>query len=174
MSDFIQYLADIIALIIIYFVFFYRKWRMKGKAALIVNSIMYLYIGLVLYATLMPVIVSLPFAFNNVLNHPYKPMNLLPFDDYFHGRGDTVRQIMLNVVMMIPFGFLTPVVKRCKLFSCMFRTLLFSLCIEVFQPLVFRSGDITDVITNTAGGLIGYLLYLFFKPVVNTVLLRLK
>jgi glycopeptide antibiotics resistance protein len=115
----------------------------------------------------MPIIVSLPFIFN----HPYTPMNLLPFDDYFNGRGDTVRQIVLNVIMMIPFGFLMPMVKKKSLFSCTVHTILFSLSIELLQPLIngIRSADVTDVITNTIGGIIGYLLYKLFCRVLQNI-----
>jgi len=135
---------------------------------------MYLYIGLVLYVTLMPIIVKLPLILNNILDYPIQSINLLPFDDYINGRGDTVRQIILNLIMMMPFGFLMPIVKKSKLFICMAQTFLFSLGIELFQPLVFRSGDITDIITNTIGGIIGYLLYLVLKPNVDAFLLRFK
>lgn len=87
---------------------------------MLVNTLMYIYIALVLYVTLMPIIVSLPFIFN----HPYIPMNMLPFDDYFSGRGDTVRQILLNIIMMMPFGFLLPMVKKQNILSCLLWTFL--------------------------------------------------
>ena len=32
-----------------------------------------------------------------------------------------------------------------------------------------RSSDITDIITNVVGGIIGYLIYLVFKPLVNKI-----
>ncbi len=40
-------------------------------------------------------------------------------------------------------------------------TAALSLSVELLQPLInaARSADITDVITNTAGGLIGYAVY---------------
>ncbi|HBR02810.1 MAG TPA: VanZ family protein [Ruminiclostridium sp.] len=172
MGNHMKCFIDIIALIIIYAVFLFKKWKARGKDILLVNTLLYVYIALVLYVTLMPVIVSLPAIFN----HPYVPMHMLPFDDYFSGRGDAERQILLNVIMMIPFGFLMPVVKRQSMFACALRTFLFSLCIELLQPLIdgFRSSDITDLITNTVGGVIGYLLYLLFKPLINTLLNRLK
>lgn len=168
MSNSVKCLVDIIALIIIYVIFFFKKWKAKGKDMLLVNTLFYIYMALVLYVTLMPIIVSLPFIFN----HPYVSMNLLPFDDYFSGRGDTVRQILLNVIMMMPFGFLMPIVKKQKLFSCILLTFLFSLSIELLQPLIngSRSSDVTDLITNTVGGMIGYLLYLIFRPFVSAVL----
>ncbi|MGI6345192.1 MAG: VanZ family protein [Bacillota bacterium] len=128
--------------------------------------------SLVLYVTLMPIVVALPFIFN----HPYIPMNMIPFDDYLSGRGDTVRQIILNVIMMMPFGVLLPLVKKQSLLSCLFWTFLFSLGIELTQPLVngFRAADITDLITNTIGGLLGYLLYLVFKPLINKIMSHLE
>ncbi|MFA9464166.1 MAG: VanZ family protein [Velocimicrobium sp.] len=172
MSNNIKCLIDMIAIFLIYFIFYYKKWKNKGKDTLVVNTLMYVYICLVLYVTLMPIIVSLPF----IMNHSYIPMNLLPFDDYLNGRGDTLRQIVLNVIMMMPFGFLLPIVKKKSLFTCTMQTILFSLTIELLQPLIngFRSSDVTDVITNTIGGIIGYLLHLFFRPKVNAVLLRFK
>lgn len=172
MSNSVKYLVDVIALILIYLIFLHKKWKDEGKGRLLVNTIFYIYIALVLCITLMPVIVSLPFIFD----HPYVPMNLLPFDDFFSGRGDTVRQIILNVIMMMPFGFLLPIVKKQKLLSCMVWTFLFSLSIELLQPLIngLRSSDVTDLITNTFGGMIGYFLYLIFRPLVNAVLSRLK
>jgi glycopeptide antibiotics resistance protein len=172
MSNITKHLVDVVVLVIIYFIFFYKKWKDKGIGKLIINTLMYVYIVMVLYVTLMPIIVSLPFVFN----HPYVPMNILPFDDYFSGRGDTVRQILLNVIMMMPFGFLLPIVKNKKLLSCILLTFLFSLGIELLQPLIggVRSADITDLITNTVGGFAGYLLYLMFKPLVNKILNKLK
>ncbi|HOV27909.1 MAG TPA: VanZ family protein [Pseudobacteroides sp.] len=161
MSNSLKVAIDFIVLAILYAVVFFNRWKTKGKSKLLVNTVMYVYISLVLYVTLMPIVVSLPFIFN----HPYTPMNMIPFDDYFSGRGDTVRQIILNVIMMMPFGFLLPVVKKQKILFCLFWTFLFSLGIELTQPLIngFRTADITDLITNTIGGLLGYLLYIVYR-----------
>ncbi|HCX62175.1 MAG TPA: VanZ family protein [Clostridiales bacterium] len=172
MDNYIKYLIDIIVLIIIYSAFLFKKWKSKGKDMLLINTLLYVYIALVLYVTLMPVVVSLPFVFD----HAYIPMNMLAFDDYFSGRAYAAQQIILNVLLMIPFGFLIPILKKQNIFSCTLQTFLFSLSIELFQPLIngFRSSDVTDLITNTVGGIIGYLLYLIFKPLINTILTSLK
>jgi glycopeptide antibiotics resistance protein len=172
MGSGLKVVIDFICLAALYILVFFKTWKAKGKSKLLINTLMYIYISLVVYVTLMPIVVSLPFIFN----HPYNPMNLIPFDDYFSGRGDTIRQILLNVIMMIPFGFLLPVVKKQTILSCLFRTFLLSLGIELLQPLIngFRSADITDLITNTLGGLLGYLLYLIFKPVINKILAYLE
>ena len=49
-----------------------------------------------------------------------------------------------------------------------------SLSIELLQPFFDRHSDITDLITNTAGGVLGYGLYVLFRPVTFWVLDRLK
>ena len=155
--------VDFIVLAIIYLFIFYRKWKAEGKDILFINTLMYIYLSFVLYFTLMPVITSLPFVFN----HSYVPMNLVPFIDVSYGRGDFIRQIVLNVIMTIPFGFLLPLIKsKTSLIKIMLYTFLLSLGIEILQPLVsdFRSSDITDLITNVFGGVLGYILYFLFRP----------
>ena len=101
-------------------------------------------------------------------------MNLVPFIDVLNGRGDFIRQVGLNVIMTIPFGFLMPLVKRenARLLKVVFYTFLLSLGIELLQPLIngFRSADITDLITNVIGGSIGYVMYLIFKPLTTKTL----
>ncbi len=167
-------LVDFGVLIIIYFLKFYKKWKSKGKDILFVNTTMYVYISFVLYFTLMPILTSIPFIFN----HPYKPMNLEPFIDVAYGRGDFIRQIVLNVIMTVPFGFLLPLIKNKnpKLLKTVLYTFLLSLSIEILQPLISgsRSSDITDIITNVLGGIIGYVMYLIFKPLTIKVLNYIK
>jgi glycopeptide antibiotics resistance protein len=171
-SSFIKISIDIAALVIIYFVFLLKKWRAKGRDVLLVRTLLYIYISLVLMATLMPILASLPFIFS----HPYTPMHMQPFEDFLLGRWDSGRQIVLNVCMMIPFGFLLPIVKKRRFISCVLWTFVFSLSIELLQPLInaSRSSDITDVITNVIGGILGYLLYLILRPYVQKLLLRLR
>ena len=167
-------LVDFVVLIMIYFWKFYKKWKEKGRDLLLINTIMYIYLSFVLYFTLMPIITSLPFIFN----HPYTPMNLVPFIDVLNSRGDFVRQVGLNVIMTIPFGFLMPLVKKenARLLKVVFYTFLLSLGIELLQPLIngTRSSDITDLITNVLGGIIGYIIFLIFKPLTTKILNYIK
>ena len=95
---------------ILYIFIFYKRWKVKEKDILFINTMMYIYLSLVLYFTLMPIITSLPFVFN----HSYIPKNLVPFIDVSTGRGDFIRQVVLNIVMTIPFGFLLLLIKNKK------------------------------------------------------------
>lgn len=172
MKYLIKYIIDFTALMLLYAFVFFRKWRPQGKDVLLVNTLMYAYLSLVLFFTMMPVIASIPF----MLDHPYTPMNLVPFIDVSLGRGDFFRQVVLNVIMTLPFGFLFPLTrdKRAKLCVTVFFCFLMSLGIELLQPFFGRTSDITDLITNLIGGVLGYGLYAIFKPITFWVLERLK
>ena len=71
-----------------------------------------------------------------------------------------------NVAVFVPFGMWLPILaaparKGCHL---VFYTFLFSLMIESVQ-LLFRVGsfDVDDILLNTLGGLIGYIVYRFLN-----------
>lgn len=168
----IKYFIDFTALVFLYAFVLFRKWRTQGRDRLLVNTLMYAYLSLVLFFTMMPVIVSIPF----MLDHPYKSMNMVPFIDVSLGRGDFFRQVVLNVIMTLPFGFLFPLTrnKRAKFGATVFSCFLMSLGIELLQPFFDRSSDITDLITNVIGGALGYGLYVIFRPVTFWVLEHLN
>ena len=172
MKYLINYLIDFTVLVFLYIFVFFRRWRTQGRDRLLVNTLMYAYLSLVLYFTMMPVVVSIPF----MLNHPYTPMNLVPFIDVSLGRGDFFRQVFLNIVMTLPFGFLFPLTrdKKAKFGVTVFFCFMMSLGIELLQPFFDRSSDITDLITNIIGGALGYGLYTIFKPITFWILKRLK
>ena len=163
-------MVDFAIMIGLYVFFFYKKWRAEGNDIFLVKTAMYIYLSFVLYVTLMPIVTSLPFVFN----HPYRPMNLVPFIDVLEGRGDFVRQVGLNIVMLMPFGFLLPLTQKgnTRLPKVLWYTFMLSLAIEILQPLIngSRSSDITDIITNVLGGLIGYSIYFATKPITMKIL----
>ena len=172
MKYLIKYFIDFAVLIFLYASVFFRRWRPQGRDVLFVNTLMYAYLSAVLFFTMMPVIVSIPF----LLDHPYKPMNLVPFIDVSLRRGDFFRQVGLNIIMTMPFGFLFPLTrdKKAKFSATVFSCFLMSLGIELLQPFFDRSADVTDLITNVIGGVLGYGFYAVFKPITLWVLERLK
>lgn len=167
----LKYLMDFIALTLLYGAVLLPRWRRRGRRALLVRTLLYLYLSAVLYFTLMPVLASLPF----VLNHPYQPMNLVPFIDVTLGRGDFSRQVLLNILMTVPFGFLFPLTqgRRAALGRTVLACFFLSLGIELLQPFFDRSSDITDLITNVTGGLLGYVFYALCRPILFWFLDRL-
>ena len=71
-----------------------------------------------------------------------------------------------NILVFAPFGILVPIIRRKKtgFFYVFFLTLCFSLFIETVQ-LVTKVGvfDVDDLIMNTVGGILGYLIVWFGK-----------
>ena len=157
----------------VYSVFFYRRWRRKSLQELVINSLLYIYLVMVLFVTIMPY--PIPFASSN--NLFMDTANFIPFRDLMMNYDGAVREIILNVIMMMPFGFLFPLIKKKGIFITVGMTFLFSFCIESLQllgvwwgSLYTRSFDVTDLITNTFGGLFGYLIYIIFKPFMFKIL----
>ena len=140
-----------------------RHWQKKSESEFFWNSLMFLYLSAVVALTLMPVIAALP----DSGRHYHMPMNMEPFVDVRLRRGDYMRQIYLNVLMTVPFGILYPLVRRKRscFFGMLFTVFLLSLGIELLQPVlsVRRTSDITDIITNVTGGILGYFVYLLLR-----------
>jgi glycopeptide antibiotics resistance protein len=135
---------------------------------------MYTYIVMVLFVTLMP----LPIPFLNGTNNLFlETVNLIPFRDLRLNYYGAVREIFLNIIMMIPFGFLYPIIRKVGILKTVTVVFLFSLTIESTQllsafwgGLASRSFDVTDLITNTFGGLVGYLFFSTLKPIIFKIL----
>ena len=72
-----------------------------------------------------------------------------------------IAQTAANVVMFVPLGFMMPVAfRRMRSFGKTVLSLaLFSFAIEFTQYFTGRSADIDDLILNTLGGVLGYLIF---------------
>ena len=85
-------------------------------------------------------------------------VNLIPFADEKNFRY--FFQVSMNAVMFLPFGFLLPVLwEKCR--SWKVTTLagfLTSAMIETIQLFCFRMTDADDLMMNTLGAFLGYLL----------------
>lgn len=104
--------------------------------------------------------------------------NLEPFKEikrfwqYRHSLGfmSVALNLAGNVIVFIPFGAFLPVLfVRCRrMWSTLLLSFEISLCVEVVQ-LVCKVGsfDVDDIILNTLGGLLGYIIYLVYKGIRN-------
>lgn len=75
-------------------------------------------------------------------------------------------QYVLNVIMLVPLGFMLPAIwkKADKLVVVTLFGFCFSLAIELSQLLNYRISDTDDLIMNTFGAIVGFLLFrLFFR-----------
>lgn len=90
-------------------------------------------------------------------------VNLIPFGDEKNYRF--FFQIGMNAVMFLPFGFLLPVLwQSCRSWkTTTLAGFVTSALIELLQMFCFRATDVDDLLMNTLGAFLGYLLaWVFF------------
>lgn len=95
-----------------------------------------------------------------------RQFNLVPFREYvlYDTRIDRMGTI-LNILVFIPLGiYISALFNSWSFFSKTFICLMASLIIESFQYiLAIGAFDITDIITNTTGGIIGIIIFHLFE-----------
>jgi glycopeptide antibiotics resistance protein len=84
-------------------------------------------------------------------------ISLIPFLGMITGPVDT----MLNIILFVPLGIFLPLLykKYHRIKPVALTGFLFSLSVEIVQMFGWGSTDINDLITNTAGVCLGYLIY---------------
>ncbi len=146
-----EILIDIVstAIILVPALVMIQNTRLKGislkrRAMSILFAV---YVTAVLFITGIPRINNLTIDFS---------VNIIPIIDMFSGLKATV----LNIILFIPLGFLLPMIWSA--FRSAKKTIFFGLglsaAIEISQIFTYRSTDIDDLITNTIGTLLGYLI----------------
>ena len=160
-------------------------WRRKRSPShLFCFSVFWAYLLLVLRETLFPI----PFLGGMdgmrtmqqatfVLSH----VNFLPFKYFaFHNKYVVFREIALNILLTLPLGFGVSFIARLKSRGFLWLAFAAGLVIEIAQLVislgiggVYRTVDITDVILNAAGVLLGYGLFRIFARLYLAVTRRL-
>lgn len=129
------------------------------------------YVFLVFFATLgMDILLLGPAAFQSGIHL----VNFKPFiwlqETYLMGWKAMVTQVLLNILMFVPLGFLLPL--TFPRFQSLRKTLLLlsvsSLAIEFLQYFIGRSADVDDLIMNSLGALGGWLIYRAFRSIIKT------
>lgn len=91
-----------------------------------------------------------------------RSINLIPFSEPLILNGKVAfGEIIMNVVIFVPLGLYAGILfKRWITRKKLFLFFLISLICEVFQYIInIGASDITDIINNTLGGLIGLMIY---------------
>jgi len=141
----------------------------KSRVFLVYFTVFYVYLVMVLYYTL--------FQFQSLillkLFNPHlilkgqaagKALNLIPLVALTPADMQTS---LLNILLMAPFGFGLPFIADFRMKKVVVYAMVFSLAIELTQWLTgrlagvtFRVADVNDVIFNTLGAAVGYLLFI--------------
>ena len=148
-----------------------RLKEKKSLAYLIFFTIFYVYLFKVLDYTL--------FQFQSLLILKYfmpglilngqaggKSLNLIPLVTL---TPQDLKTSFLNILLLVPFGFGLPFMTDFRMKKIVVMGALFSIAIEFLQlvtgfiaKITFRIADINDVVFNTIGVAIGYILFVGF------------
>ncbi|MDB5264853.1 MAG: VanZ family protein [Parcubacteria group bacterium] len=146
--------------------------RLKKK-----KSLVYLLFLSIFYAYLFKVLDYTLFQFQSLLFLKYfvpglmlqgqaagESMNLIPLVTLTLG---DVKTSLLNILLMVPFGFGLPFITDLRMKNVVQIGMLLSIGIEVLQfisglvaNMTFRVADVNDVIFNTLGVTIGYVVFI--------------
>lgn len=93
----------------------------------------------------------------------YGLSNFIPFKEIFRykiGSRLFIKNIIGNILLFLPYGyFSTYYINNKKVWPTTLLTLIVSFTIECVQLKIGRTFDIDDVILNTLGGTLGFLIY---------------
>jgi glycopeptide antibiotics resistance protein len=151
-----------------------RMRKGQGLVPMLFFTIFFVYVVAVLDRTLFQfqsLIVLKHFAPQLMLNGQGDgdTVNLIPLVQLTH---EDVKTSLLNVLLMVPFGFGLPCITNLRFARTVTAGALFSVVIEVLQlvtgligGITFRIADVNDVIFNATGAVLGYWLFAGFVRV---------
>lgn len=86
-------------------------------------------------------------------------INLIPF------QSEGMMTYILNLIMFLPLGFLLPLIWKTYRtpVKVLFTGAGFSLAIEICQLFNHRNTDVDDLLMNTAGAVLGYMIWMLFQ-----------
>lgn len=155
-------------------VLFLRLKKRKSLVYIIFFTIFYTYIVKVLDYTLFQfqsLIILKHFMPDLILQGQTvgENLNIIPLITITH---EDLKTSLLNILFVVPFGFGLPFITNFRMKKVVARGAFFSVVIESLQLITgimagvtFRIADINDVIFNTVGVAIGYILFVAFLRV---------
>lgn len=144
-----------------------KTWRTNSKVNNVTNRLTTVLFIIYLIALCWILLCKLGVRFSYMGN---RSVNLIPFSEplILHGKID-VGEIILNVVVFVPLGIYAGILFERWIFGKkLFFFFLISLLVEALQfILAVGAFDITDIITNTSGGIIGLMIFKAIEKAFN-------
>lgn len=161
----------------IYIIFLiYLIFKKVSIGRIIVLSLFFLYIISLLSVTILPLPIEWLNEIKNTFLENYN--NYIPFASIFDilsnqnlGTFIKIKQILWNIVLFLPMGFLVPIIWKSKndIKKAIVIWLLWSFSIELLQFIIsrflwfnYKITDIDDIMLNTLGFIIWFYLYKIF------------
>ena len=136
---------------------------MKNKRTILLHLLFVFYLAALTWIILFKMATSY-----DTIDHGIRSLNLTPFKGAMITNGQVNFSEMIdNILVFCPFGIYIGVLyRRWNLSEKVLSFFCVSLIYEVLQyVLAIGCSDITDVIMNTAGGIIGLIVYSLFNKI---------
>ena len=152
----IEIFSSVIFVIPAVFVLQYVVFRQRSFSRLATVTIFIFYLVAVFSVVGIPTVGSFQI-------HP--EFNWIPLIDIVNSPFDYIRNTILNIILFVPLGFIVPTLWKeyCSLRTAALMGLGLSLFIEILQIFTFRLTDVDDLITNTAGCVLGFYIAKLFS-----------
>lgn len=136
---------------------------MKNKRTFLLHLLFVFYLAALTWIILFKMAISF-----DTIDHGIRSLNLIPFKGAMITNGRiNFSEIIDNILVFCPFGIYIGVLyRRWNLSEKVLSFFSVSLIYEVLQ-YIFAIGrsDITDVIMNTVGGIVGLIVYYFLSKI---------
>ncbi len=163
-SNLFLFLAGMISFILLLLT---KKYPKIKRPVIFLLSAVYLFILLSL--SLLPIYISsYKISFGEIKGN-LKPFSLIipQWKNTLAGQPGAFRQFFGNIAVFVPAGVLMPFIfkKTQRFLWAALGGFLFTLCIETLQLILvlasmsYRKFDVDDLILNTLGAIIGYIIY---------------
>lgn len=151
-----EFLSEFVPFLVVLMWLRYKKGKFTAtysKAHYILPVVFALYIMAVFHITGVGTVYD---AMTVEFEEMKERINLIPFSQEIDVIG-----YLLNIVMFVPFGFLVPLIwkEMGKLSHILTTGFALSLLIELSQLFSYRGTDVDDIILNTLGAVVGFLVY---------------
>ena len=169
--DLLSFLVGFLILAILIVIL--KKKFNKSNMYLFFFSIFFLYILNVIKYTIFPIEIGTPFVAD--LREKltiFSRTNIIPF------KYQNIEQTFYNILLTIPFGFGLPYLKKLNYKPILLWALTFSFLIESTQFIIalligypYRITDVNDIIANTFGAIVGFIIFKIFSKIIMKLLL---
>ncbi|MBD5451392.1 MAG: VanZ family protein [Lachnospiraceae bacterium] len=147
----IECISSMVFLIPVIIILQYILFKQHGFYQFVMILITAIYFMAMYSVTGLPTAYTLRFDFS---------LNLIPLIDIMNSPAEYIKNTVLNILLFMPLGFLLPVIwseyRNAK--KMVLTGLALSVIIEILQIFTFRFTDIDDLITNTLGTALGYVI----------------
>ncbi|KGL41949.1 hypothetical protein BMT55_03975 [Listeria newyorkensis] len=183
MLKFIFPLLIMIVTFICTLIIYKKTVNKKTNRELMMISFFAIYIMIVICLVIFPLPVQKEYILDMIKYKQGVSNNMIPFRAWIDAMSDidyvgilgAFYQPVANIALFFPFGFYLPIIlPEFGFKKIIFISFLFSLTIELTQEAInlilgfnYRSFDVDDLICNTFGALLGYVLFKYIAKFVT-------